>query len=332
MQLSNTLVDLLDGEAAFDAEYASGLSNHRPMALLALARLGAGDDRLLSFESRYARRLQAAPPRQDWPAGEPWASRLGDRAAWPAYRDLFHQWLCNDFARDVLNQALPRLMQGCGGAAFPGLIRTAYAVQAAHRRELADALAYWACRWLDLGAPSGEADTETSGPNRTTDPETVLRQLRAGTSPAPLIFQRMQAAAAPPAFQAAAGRLQVDTSTLRQLSGLGAMAYAASGNFTALHLVTGAHAMRVLLPFVDEPLHAVRGHWWAFAAAVCASGMQAGAVPAARPWPELVAAALASDDEHVIKLVDSCCAESAAYGGDAMPGLWQQAATRAVMG
>jgi Questin oxidase-like len=332
MQLSNTLVDLLDGEAAFDAEYASGLSNHRPMALLALARLGATDDRLLAFERGYVRRLQAAPPPEPWPAGDPWAGRLGDRAAWPVYRDLFQEWLCSEFARDVLNQALPRLMQGCGAAAFHGLIRTAYAVQAAHRRELADALAYWACRWLDLGAPSGAADTEAGGPTRTTDPETVLRQLRAGTSPAPLIFQRMQAAARPPAFQAAAGRLQVDTSTLRQLSGLAAMAYAASGNFTALHLVTSAHAMRVLLPFVDEPLHAVRGYWWAFAAAVCASGMKAGPAPAPRPWPELVAAALASDDDHVIKLVDSCRAEAAAYADAGTPGPWQQAATRAVTG
>ena len=328
MQLSNTLVDLLDGGSVFDAEYADGLSNHRPMALLALARLGATDERLIAFERGYARRLQAAPPRQDWAAGEAWASRLGERKAWPAYCDLFHQWLCNDFARDVLNQSLPRLMQGCGGAAFHGLIRTAYAVQAAHRRELADALAYWACRWLDLGAPAAGSP----GPVTADDPETLLRQFRASSSNARLIFQRMQAAADGKAFQATAGRLQVSNSTLQRLSELAARAYAASGNFTALHLVTSAHAMRVLLPFVDEPLDAVRAYWWAFAAAVCTSGMRAGPAPVARPWPELVAAALASDDDHVIKLVDSCRAEAQAYGRDAAPGAWQQAATRAVMG
>jgi Questin oxidase-like len=332
MQLSNTLVDLLDGGSAFDAEYASGLSNHRPMALLALARLGATDERLLAFERSYARRLQAAPPPASWPAGDPWAGRLGDRAAWPAYRDLFQEWLCSEFARDVLNQALPRLMQGCGAAAFHGLIRTAYAVQAAHRRELADALAYWACRWLDVGAPGVEDDAGADGTSRTSDPQTVLRQLHATSSDARLIFQRMQAAAAAPRFQATASRLQVDDTTLRRLSELAAMAYARSGNFTALHLVTSAHAMRVLLPFVDEPMAAVRAYWWAFAAAVCASGMQAGSAPAARPWPELVAAALASDDDHLIKLVDSCRAEALAYASEDAPGPWQQAATRALLG
>lgn len=332
MQLSSALIELLDGGAAFDAEYGAGLSNHRPMALLALARLGATDQQLLAFEHTYARRLQPAPAPASWPAGEAWAARLGDRAAWPAYRDLFQEWLRNDFARDVLNQALPRLMQGCGAAAFHGLIRTAYAVQAAHRRELADALAYWACRWLDLGAPASERAPEGAGKHRSADPQAVLRQLHATSSDARLIFQRMQVAAAAPSFQATASRLQVDDTTLQRLAELAAMAYAASGNFTALHLVTSAHAMRILLPFVDEPLPAMRAYWWAFAAAVCASGLQAGSAPAPRPWPDLVAAALASDDDHLIKLVDSCRAEAMAYVNPGGPDCWQQAATRAVQG
>ena len=332
MKLSNTLVDLLDGGAAFDAEYAAGLSNHRPMALLALARLGATDQRLLAFDRAYSRRLQAAPPPEAWPPGDPWAGRLGERAAWPAYRDLFHEWLCNDLAGDVLNQALPRLLQGCGGAAFHGLIRTAYAVQAAHRRELADALAYWACRWLDLGAPTASPGAEGALADQATDPETVLRQLHATSSDARLIVQRMQVAASEPTFASTVSRLQVGASTLDRLAALAARAYAASGNFPALHLGTSAHAMRILLPFVDEPLSAVRAYWWAFAAAVCASGMQAGSAPAPQPWPDLVAAALASDNDHLIKLVYSCRAEALAYAIPEGQGPWQQAATRAVLG
>ena len=56
----------------------------------------------------------------------------------------------------MLSQVLRVLMRGCGAAAFHGLIRTSYAVQASHTRELADALAHWACRHRVLGdAPSG---------------------------------------------------------------------------------------------------------------------------------------------------------------------------------
>lgn len=322
MRLAMALGEPQGQGAAHDAEYAGGLSNHRPMALLALARLGATEARLQAFDQAYSSRLQPAPPHTPWPAGDPWAGRLGQRQAWPMYRDLFWQWLITEPAGEVLRQALPLLMQGCGGAAFHGLIRTAYAIQGTRRQELADALAYWACRWLDLGAAPGAASA-----GQCANPETVLRQLRAASSRADLIFQRMQAAAQQPGFQSTVTRLQVGPDTLAQLAALAAMAYAASGNFTALHLVSSAHAVRVLLPHAPDPLPAVQAYWTAFAAAVCASGMKAGPVPTARPWPELVAAALASDDEHVIKLVDSCREEHQAYGG---AGPWQQAATRAV--
>ena len=315
-----TLAELIDAGAAFDAEYAGGLSNHRPMALLALARLGASETRLNAFAQHYSQRLQPAPPPTSWPAGDAWASRLGEREAWPAYRDLFGEWLLHEHSSDVLQQALPRLMQGCGAAAFHGLIRTAYALQSARRQELADALAYWACRWLDLGA--------SQGAGLVAKPEAVLRQLRVVKSDAGLIVQRLAVAASTPHFQSTVNHLRVHQGTLPQLAALAAQAHAATGNFTALHLVTSAHAMRLLMPYLDEPVPALQAYWRAFAAAVCAAGLQVSEVPPPQPWPLLVAAALQSDDDHLIKLVDSCREEQKSYGGAP---IWQQAATRAVI-
>jgi len=315
-----TLLQLLDQGAAFDAEYGADLSNHRPMALLALRRLGAGDARLAAFAAAYEGRLRPAPPVQPWPAGDAWRSRLGDPAAWPAYRDLFAQWLDAEAAGDVLAQALPVLMAGCGAAAFHGLIRTAYAVQAAHRQELVDALAYWACRWLDLGeAPAGGTEA---------DPAAMLRRLPVPRGPVAggLIFQRMQVVAAQPGFAAAVARLRVDGATLPRLARGAAELYAASGNFTLLHLVTSAHALRVLLPFVEDAEAALRAYGLAFAAAWAASGAVPRPPAPLPPWPRIVARAVASDDDHVIKLVDSCREQQAALGG----AVWRQAAARAV--
>ena len=290
------------------------------MALLALARLGASDARLTAFAQAYSQRLQPAPPPARWPAGDAWASRLGQRDAWPAYRDLFLHWLLTEDASAVLQQALPRLMQGCGAAAFHGLIRTAYALQSGLGQELADALAYWACRWTELG-PSPTAGSVM-------DAEALLRQLRRVQSDSDRIGQRMKAAAATPHFQDTVARLRINEDTLPQLAALAAKAHAATGNFTAVHLVTSAHAMRLLLPFLDEPVPALQAYWCAFAAAVCAAVLQAGEIPPPQPWPLLVAAALQSDDDHLIKLVDSCLEEQNAHGGAR---IWQQAATRAVM-
>lgn len=318
--MTSALAELLDAGAAHDAEYAGGLSNHLPMALVALKRLGADDAQLRAFAEAHGSRLEPAPAPTLWPAGDPWAARLGQREAWPAYRHLFAQWLNNEAAGEVLGQVLPLLMRGCGAAAFHGLIRTAYAVQAAHRQELADGLAYWACRWLDLG--------ESRAVGRTPDPARLLPRLPVPGGQQRLIFERMRAAAALPAFAPTVAQLRVDAEdTLPRLAALAAGLYARSGNFTALHLVTSAHAVRVLLPFVEDPVAALRAYWRAFAAGVAGSNAEPDELPPLLDWPRIIEFALASADDHVIKLVDSCREETEAYGGDA----WRRAASRLLM-
>lgn len=323
--LSPHLKRLLDAGVAFDAEYGRRLSSHRPMALLALARLGAGDARLTHFDAIYSQRLRPAPPAQSWPAGTPWAERLGDPGSWPAYRDLFRHWLQSEDAGIVLNQALPRLMRGCGGAAFHGLIRTAYAVEAQHRQELADALAHWACAWLDLGeAPANAApDTES-------DLEAALHRLPVVPSTAGLIAERMAVAAADPRFERAVHGLRVNEHALPRLALLAAEAYAQSDNFTALHLVTSAHALRLLLPFTDAPAAAVAFYARAFLAGVCGARLSVAPPVPLLPWPQIVQRALASDDDHVVKLVFSAREQQAALGPARSNNVWQRAASRAV--
>ncbi len=320
---------LLDREAGFDAEYDAGggrsFTSHRAMTLQALARLGAGDARLEAFAATYEARLRPAPAAQAWPVGEAWAGNLGQREAWPIYRDLFAQWLDAEDAGEVLAQVLPRLFEGVAAAAFHGPIRTAHAVAAAHRGELTDALAYWAARWLPLGTAASDAKP------RDDDPEAVLRRLRRAGGGAASITAGLRAAAAAPDFDRRCAELAIGPQTLPQLSRLAAKAYAATGNFTALHLVTGSLALRELLVFVDADdaaaqQAAVAAFWRGFVAAVASAGLKPLPPAPLKPWPALVKAALASDDERVIKLVDACVQLRRLDAG----GPWQQAASRAV--
>ncbi|MDO9283811.1 MAG: questin oxidase family protein [Aquabacterium sp.] len=316
-----SLDHLLTAGAHFAPEYDGGLSNHLPMALVALHSLGADAARLAAFAAAYAPRLEPAPAAQAWPAGDAWAARFGDPTSWPAYRSLFGDWIEAEGAADVLSQALPMLMPGCGAAAFHGAIRVASAVRAGHRGELADALAYWACRHLPLGGLP-------EAPGRVLDPQALLRRLHAGRSRKRLIFERMQAAARSPALRAEVARLAIDARTLERLARLSARAYAGSGNFTALHLLTACHAMRVLQGFIDDRSTALRWFWQAWASAVVAAGLKRLPPAPLRAWDRIVPVALASDDEHRIKLVDSCRAEEQAWGGDD----WRRAASRATSG
>lgn len=311
--------------ARWDAEYGASLSNHLPMALTALARLGASDERLAAFAQRYATRLHLLPPAEPWPAGDAWRSLLGRPRAWPAYRSLFREWLEHEAASDVLAQALPGLMPGVGASAFHGLIRVAYALAAHHPEELVDGLAYWSCRWFECGAADG------AGSNA--DTQTVLNalDLSAGLRREPLIAQQMAQAAAHPSFAPAIARWRVDAHiTLPRLAMLAAERYAARAEFTVLHLVTSAHALTVLLPRLEGEARLPALRHYAAAAAAAWATLPRGSVPASHfaslPWNEIVARAIASDDDHVIKLVDSCRELEGALGG----AVWARAASRAV--
>lgn len=317
----NLLEQLAAGER-HDAEYEGALSNHLPMALVALHRLGADAARLAAFEQRYATRLGSAPPAEPWPAGDAWTGRLGEPRAWPVYRSLMREWLAVDGAAGLLEQVLPVLLRGAGSAAFHGLIRSAYAVQAAPAGELADALAYWACRYVALPAVA------RIGHGREADPARVLDALPNARAPGRLIIDQMRWAALHTDHAARAARLRIDDGTLERLARHAAAVYIATGSFTVLHLVTGCHAARVLIGFVDADARpaAVAHLWSAYAAGVLTGGLRELAPIDAWPWDTIVPRAIASDDEHVIKLVDSCREQERAYGGEE----WRHAATRAV--
>lgn len=323
--LPERLKPWLDTQARHHWQDAAGLPDARPMALHALARLGADDGRLQAFAQQAEARLRPAPAAQAWPLGDPWYERLGQPGAWAGYRDLFTQWLEHEGAGDALQQLLPRLLRGLTGGGFHGLLRTAHAVAAAHRGELADALATWAACWAPLGAPVPGV------PPSLDDPEAVLRRLavvRRGGS----LDERQRAAAAAPGFDALAASLRLPAGSVPRLAGLAAKAYAASGDAGMARLVTSALALEALLPFVDpddhETLAAARAAWWrGFMATVSAAGLRVSPAPAAQPWPALVAAAQACDDAERILLVDACVQWQAR---DPAAGPWAEAATRAL--
>ena len=315
-------IDLLNACAQFAAFDTQGQGALRGPALYALARIKAKPSAMQALVQSYDCQLQASPPWQAWPAGEAWGYALGQTSAWPAYRDMFFQWLAYEGAGRVLAQALPRLTWSCGAAGFDGLLRTAYAVESRHHHELADALALWSCSWHEQ-VPLPEAP-----PGAGHEVLPVLRQV-------PRLAGRLrdwrqalpQAAQAAPLLRAASA-LHTGPTTLEQLAGLAAQAYACSGTSAARALVSSADALRRLLPFVDEPQLALRSYWHDFAATVAVAGLQAGTPPPALPWPKLLRQARASHDVRTIILVDCCYQSAQAYGPD---GWWQSAATRAIL-
>jgi len=282
---------LLVESGRFGAVYADGMSNHFPMALLALHRLGASDDRLREFASFYQRRLRAKP------ADEAARSR--------EYEDDLHARGREAFLRDNVGKLTP----GIASEAFHGVIRTAYAVDSGDDTDLPDALTSWVIGYQELGRGSGEPRFERAGDAFAAmhrDDRFAVQFTARG------ITGRIAKVAALPAFDDY--RSSIKHLELGDLAKIAVDIYLATADFTALHLVTACHATRVLQPYLAGS--ALEHLATAMLAGYATIGRPAFDVspPDAPPWEEIAARAIASNDDHDLKLVYCCREEERAYG------------------
>ncbi|KAB0579725.1 questin oxidase family protein [Ideonella dechloratans] len=346
---------LLDRCATLDPALPSGYTNHLPMALHALARLGADADRLEAFAHQYLMRqglagagaanggngtngtdaAEGAPPPPPAPPQvlPGWQRLRGLADAYGPLREAMVQGLALHGTGPWVRGVLPALWPGLGAAALHGPIRVAHALQAGHDAELASALAFWASRWRPLPAVAA------------TDPQpwadwVVALQAAGGrlALEAPSISHCMAEASRSPLYQhllARAPQALPLGEALARLVPVALQGHALSGDFTVLHLVTGLRAVRVLLPWLPPQTDA-SVLWRVVVAGWLAAPLhRASFRPLPRPdtlpgWPALRAAACAQDDDHVIKLVHAC--QDHAAHGLADGALCRQAAARALTG
>jgi hypothetical protein len=288
---------LIERAADYGPLYATGLSNHLPMALIALDRMGASPARLEAFYARYAPRL-ARRGQPDTP--------LDPRDSWGVARNFegvfayFRALLAAQGKERVLQIWLPVLMPGVATGAFHPMIRLAYAVDAYEESEMAFGLASWVTehRSLDgLGAPT----------RRTLDDivQSLSHQVAQHALHSGLIIDRLVEVSQLPAVRLAA--TQPEHLQFADVANFAIRMYAAREDFTVLHMVTGCHAFRLLIPYLDDVANATRHLWHAMMLAYLSTGLTPQRLNAASAatnldWPRCLARAVQSDNDHVIKL------------------------------
>lgn len=261
------------------------LSSHLPMVLTALWRLEAPP---AAFERQLALWAQRLP-----------AAALRDAEAAPA----------------SLHELLPRMLRAPETAAFHDAIRVAYALESGHDGELAAALASYATGRRTLGPLppfAREPRPLREIIERVRREPTLEMAPRTNTT----IMSDMAAAQALPGFAVLVALAQP---TLDELAEASLAVYLATHDFTALHLVTGCHAVRVLLchaPELDEGTEGegqvLRALWRAWLAAYVAIGrplpdweaVHAGAASEG-DWRAALPSLHASINDHRIKLADA---------------------------
>jgi hypothetical protein len=194
--------------------------------------------------------------------------------------------------------------------------------------EIAVGLAYWASRYLGLPDRTDIPAELPFAPSD--DPQEILKKTRTwpGLEFAPdadaLIDREMLKAADTTLFPLIAASLRVDDLTLDRLRQAAALLFLGANDFNSLHAVTGLHAARVLSDFAVDRRAFAREVWRALLSLYLSLDRPDVPSPAAAAelttvdlpdWNAILPATVVSDDEHVIKLVFSCLAESRSGGG-----------------
>lgn len=313
----------------YGAIYRGSLASHYPMAVAALDAMGASEADMDRFDARYLPQLEPIPRAVVviQPGDE--AAHLGSPRAFPEWVVYFESAIAQDGLETVLRRWVDRLLPGVASGAFHGAIRTAFALESGARGEMAHGLAYWAAVYHPLPVAP-----ELSGG---LSPDEVLSRLSSDPvyagkrPPGNGIIARALAAAREPGFGAHAASLDPDLLSLDDIARALLRAYAATGDFTLLHCVTGTHAFRLLAPYASDSGAALVDFW----AAVLATYLGAGAPPPhgwglagddSLDWPAIHARAVRREDEHDIKLAYSCWSEWQHRGDD----LYRRAASARV--
>jgi len=321
--------EALEALAAFGPEFGgSGLSNHGPMAAEALVALGR-PEAVAPWVAAYRRRLEPGPgPGRPLDSAE-WEAALGHMERYADWVVHFEAALAEHGPAATVARWVPRLAPGSIAAATHGLLRTAHAWRAlgrqdrpGRRHELAQGLAYWAARYQELPGPP-----LLLGPFGAEEAVAALPALPEEAPAEPSISRQvahLEMIAAP--FEqavAALGDPADPSAALAQLAlaGTGALeANAGRGVDIALvHAVTAPMGLELLLGALDAADRpTVFAYGWQAVAALHATYATERAVPApgsAAPSPdEVVEAALASGDEHAIKLAEAALRTAAATG------------------
>jgi hypothetical protein len=297
-------------------EFGGGLSNHAPMAAEALVRLGR-TDAVEHWLDDYLRRLDEPPT-----ASEPitaWREALGQMrrvADWEVY---FRDQMTKEPWRDVLTRWWPRLLPGVAAAATHGVIRTSHAARslaqtdtAQRRDELARGLAYWAAGYLELGGAS------TGGHLDLTAALGGLPVVPVAAGPG-LITENLKAGlAGQPGFTKAVGALKPPTDAVADLGDLAReftrvfLRHGRQRPIALLHAVTAPVAARSVLPLlpgeVARPTYDALWHVGAALYAVYTAGVTAEPLPSSAPpsRDSVTERAVATGDEHAIKLTEAC--------------------------
>jgi len=326
---------LLDENRQF-ALGGRGTTNHCPMALTALAAMGASAERLEDFfdywYTHYSLPAEVSPHEIDY---ADFASCLGKRPMFASLQTCFQQRITQRGISEIVREVLATIPVAPATSAFHALIRLSYGLQSGHDAEIAAGLAALVVTNFSIDIPVTDHLPASSIPDGFKQIADCMGGKKFGGR---MITEKMAAVINDRQFIQVLSAMPVTPQLLDELARWAIAAYWQTGDFTILHMVTGVHAIRQLIPHL-HPLRrqALCSDAWM---ALCVAYASVGAPEVrseqeclqslkqanfkAQSWDYLFRLAVLNNDDHAIKFTYTCSRE---YGLHAHP-LYQAAAMR----
>ena len=324
---ASVLQELLNRHRTGELEDFNVTANHAPMVLIALYRMGADPDQL----RQYYARVETGRPVSEMGALQAqridrgtWTKYLGTFSAWSSYRQFFQAEIGKHGVQEVLVSYVPSLMRGVAGHAFHPLLRVGYGIELNDKNEIAFGLAYWASAYLPAPEiPRTKSRVEPARLLNVLENSELLRGVKPhGQSIARRIGQFYE--------HEEFRRLlrPIDLHSTRPLDAIAqaiAEAFGGHHHFTMLHGVTSCHAIRMILPYCENQEDVLSMYWFS----VCAAYLSVINVPDGphhplpdreADWPRIQRDAIATGNEHTIKLAYTCLKEAEEYHNVNYPG------------
>jgi len=312
--------------ADYGPEFGGGLSNHGPMCTEAMCAMGRRD-RVLTWVEHYRKQLNPRVATREKITHQNWREALGHFRRvgdWSAFFDnelKEHPW------NNVVQRWVETLSPGLISAAAHGAIRTGHATRSLaiqdtpqRRRELCDALGYWAAVYSVL--PGEKHARGSAMPSTAIARVEVIPHEARGIGFASLDAALKQLDSFKP-FENTLSVVAAESETsafVSDLTATFARVFLANAHdlLTAIafvHAVTGPSAVRPMLPYLrKDAIAPTLGYAWQASVALystfsIADPLRIDEFPAAISDDELIDRAIATGDEHAIKFTEVCLRE-----------------------
>ncbi len=229
-------------------EYANGLSNHLPMAIHSLQKMQATDQQIKRFYQHESAKLDkldycaTIPPIKNWQDVEP---HKGQFSHFLALRSFFSEQIDKDPQHPIIAHFIKKLAPALSCAAFHPVIRLAHAIEAQNSDEVTNALAYWVYAYNELSWPDNNAQSDHK------ISITIERLLEGHPWPtgrlgSNMVTSDMQAVSEQANFNQLSFKPDINKIKLAEMEQSILKLYLTTDDFTILHGVTGAFAVRII--------------------------------------------------------------------------------------